>query len=243
MGTPVHVWSTGSAMSGRQLGNDRQDTLLERATSCGRCGQPYRQQRLPVRLPVGFPGLLLCVLLHIFTGQLRQASRSSLSDLNRRIKAVRRFLIASMVAIAIVGTALLDVAPAASASETTKVTATQTASQPSMRAITYRISTPEGTLTYGWRPFPTGRIQSSAWPAATVAGEVPDSASGCNLNVCMSITGSGLHVDDWATTAKLGRRIDLHTIPMAAGQPARYHYSLRKWSMRRGRCVLLGLAG
>ncbi len=55
-----------------------------------------------------------------------------------------------------------------------------------IQAVTYRIVTKEGVLTYGWRPFTTGVV-------------IPESASGCNLDVCISVTGSGTHVTDWNT--------------------------------------------
>jgi hypothetical protein len=41
--------------------------------------------------------------------------------------------------------------------------------------------TPMGTLTYGFQP----------------KGARPDSASGCNQDVCISIVGSSNHVDEW----------------------------------------------
>ena len=33
----------------------------------------------------------------------------------------------------------------------------------------------------------------------------PDSASGCNQSICIAVTGSGLNVSDWTTTAVLPR--------------------------------------
>lgn len=62
---------------------------------------------------------------------------------------------------------------------------------PSAQGVTHRISTPEGTLTYGWRPF-TSTPQSPLRPA---------SASGCSEDVCISIVGTGNYVEDWSTTA------------------------------------------
>jgi hypothetical protein len=50
--------------------------------------------------------------------------------------------------------------------------------------------TAQGTLTYGFRP-----------AAAGSAGVRPDSASGCNINVCINIIGSSNYVTEWYTTA------------------------------------------
>lgn len=52
----------------------------------------------------------------------------------------------------------------------------------------FTVTTPQGELTYGWRPFSAGEIG-------------PDSANGCNHNVCISIVGTSNHVTDWDTTA------------------------------------------
>jgi hypothetical protein len=55
-------------------------------------------------------------------------------------------------------------------------------------AITYHLATPYGTITYGWRP-----LTAQPGPA------LYNSASGCNQDVCIQITGSGAHVSDWDT--------------------------------------------
>jgi hypothetical protein len=54
--------------------------------------------------------------------------------------------------------------------------------------VTYHLATPYGTITYGWRPL-----------TVSSRSAVPDSASGCNQDVCIEITGSGAHVSDWDT--------------------------------------------
>ena len=60
--------------------------------------------------------------------------------------------------------------------------------------VVYRVETPAGTLTYGWRPL------------GTASPDVirPLSASGCNQEVCISISGSSNHVGEWNTTATWG---------------------------------------
>jgi uncharacterized protein (UPF0333 family) len=68
------------------------------------------------------------------------------------------------------------------------------AANPGAHAVIYRVTTPYGTLTYGWRPL-------GSKPQVT---EVPLSASGCNQDVCIAITGSSNHVSDWNTTAYWG---------------------------------------
>lgn len=45
-------------------------------------------------------------------------------------------------------------------------------------------------------------------PTATVTGTIaPNSASGCNQNVCIFVYGSGLHVDEIDSTAVLPRQM------------------------------------
>lgn len=55
----------------------------------------------------------------------------------------------------------------------------------------FTITTPQGKLTYGWRP---GRAVTNG----------PLSASPCDFDVCLVITGTGLHVTDWDTSAFYG---------------------------------------
>jgi hypothetical protein len=52
----------------------------------------------------------------------------------------------------------------------------------------FTVTTPQGELTYGWRPLSAGEI-------------VPDSASGCDHNACISIVGTSNYVTTWNTTA------------------------------------------
>ena len=55
----------------------------------------------------------------------------------------------------------------------------------------FTITTRQGKLTYGWLP---GRVGIT----------VPNNASPCDFNVCLVITGTGLHVRDWDTSAFYG---------------------------------------
>lgn len=95
------------------------------------------------------------------------------------MKARRLFLAiaaAASLALAVPATALASTPPSASTSAT--------------QSVVYHIATPYGEITYGWRP------------AATEANAVvPDSASGCSQDVCISLIGSGAKVNDWSSTA------------------------------------------
>jgi hypothetical protein len=55
----------------------------------------------------------------------------------------------------------------------------------------FTITTRHGKLTYGWRPGNGGRT-------------IRRDANGCNFNVCITITGSGVYVRDWDTSAFYG---------------------------------------
>ena len=48
------------------------------------------------------------------------------------------------------------------------------------------MKTPYGTVTYGWRPLASASVRA-----------IPDSASGCNQDVCIQIIGSSNKVVDW----------------------------------------------
>ncbi len=43
--------------------------------------------------------------------------------------------------------------------------------------------------------------QTHAGVAKAAQSTLPQSASGCNQNVCIYVTGSGLHVDSWTSSA------------------------------------------
>jgi hypothetical protein len=103
----------------------------------------------------------------------------------------------------------------------------------SPRSVTYRVSTPDGTLTYGWRPV-TSTPQGPLRPA---------SASGCNQDVCLSIVGTGNYVSDWSTTAYWdGGYICTHSfwslndrlIRTGNGACGRAGVFFSDWSPRRG---------
>jgi hypothetical protein len=55
----------------------------------------------------------------------------------------------------------------------------------------------------------TGAVSASPPAPATAAvpsiGIHPDSANGCSGAICIYITGSGLHVSDWATSVALSK--------------------------------------
>jgi len=106
------------------------------------------------------------------------------------IKYLRSIALAGVAAAAIVGVAA-SIAGAAPVN-TTAVDANVTSMAAiSGQAVAFHVSTPDGTLTYGWRPLASG-------PRSNVA---PLSASGCNQDVCISIVGSSNHVDSWSSQA------------------------------------------
>ena len=100
---------------------------------------------------------------------------------------MRRVFRTSYLVAAAVGAVVAAAAPATAAPA---VDATVDGGQ-AANAVTYTETTPDGTLTYGWRPASADDVQ-------------PMSASGCNEDVCISITGTGTYVSDWNTTAYWG---------------------------------------
>jgi hypothetical protein len=117
----------------------------------------------------------------------------------RRSTVKLRWRVAVMVG-AMVG---LLAAAATSASASTTSVAAQSASAHSMVAASastdthvakaagpFRITTPYGTVTYGWRSL-----------ANAPADVTPDSASGCNQDVCIQIVGTSNKVNDWDSQA------------------------------------------
>ena len=103
---------------------------------------------------------------------------------------MRKLLGAGISAVAAIAAVATFALPATAATGRTAPPAVATANQ-SAHSVTFHITTPYGTLTYGWRPF-TNETQGTA---------IPQSASGCNQDVCISIIGSSNHVSDWNTTA------------------------------------------
>lgn len=91
-------------------------------------------------------------------------------------------------------------------------------------AYVHQVKTSEGTLTYGWRPFASdqerqlgakdypatlklnraemARLTTSPMtPASTTsANPIPLSASGCDLDTCIDIIGTGYFVHEWTVT-------------------------------------------
>jgi hypothetical protein len=105
------------------------------------------------------------------------------------VRKLRFVLIAAIATLAIAASTL----PAAASTQSHASPASSATASHSLQAVEYRITTKYGTLTYGWRP-------STGKPDAVS----PDSADGCNQNVCIDISGSGLTVNDWTSTALYG---------------------------------------
>ncbi|MBA3906851.1 MAG: hypothetical protein H0X35_09250 [Pseudonocardiales bacterium] len=80
----------------------------------------------------------------------------------------------------------------------------------------HRVTSSDGTLVYGWRPFTarekadfvsgrsapkTAAVRLAAKPDGELRAE---SASGCSENVCITIVGTGLFIQEWRTSALYG---------------------------------------
>jgi hypothetical protein len=112
-------------------------------------------------------------------------------------RSVRRFRSVSMAVTGAAIAVFTAFAPAASASAASVAALSSGGSLASAasghhvaKAKIYHMTTPYGTVTYGWRPFTSasGRV-------------IPRSASGCNKDVCINIEGESVFVDDWNTQA------------------------------------------
>jgi hypothetical protein len=126
---------------------------------------------------------------------------------------VRKIKLALLPIIAIISVLGFSL-PAAAATTTASPTAANVTASTNLHAVEYHITTKYGTLTYGWRPLTT-QAKSTALTEAPKTGTVtpptPDSAYGCNQNVCISLEGSGLHVSDWSSQATYEGSIELCT--------------------------------
>lgn len=101
---------------------------------------------------------------------------------------MQRFMGACAAVVATMAVIATFATPATAATGRYASPAAAKADQPA-HSVTFHVTTPYGTLTYGWRPL------------ARTSQMIPDSASGCNQDVCISIIGSSNHVSDWNTTA------------------------------------------
>jgi hypothetical protein len=102
---------------------------------------------------------------------------------------MRKFMAACAAVVATMAIVATFALPATAATGGHASPAVTKVHQPA-HSVTFRVTTPYGTLTYGWRPF-----------ASKSEAVIPRSASGCNQDVCISISGSSNHVSDWTTTA------------------------------------------
>lgn len=77
------------------------------------------------------------------------------------------------------------------------------------RAEVFYMKTRYGTVTYGWRPF-------------RKSDRIPESASGCNIDVCIDVQGDSIFVDDWNTQAYYsGAYVCTYSIFYASGRDIR----------------------
>ena len=134
------------------------------------------------------------------------------------VRRRRRVLYCILATAATAVSVALTGAPAEAAIDGSKPPSSASQSDRNMPgAVTRTITTRQGTLTYGWRPFTAeenaaraagatakellangSKSASSAGGAAVVS---PNSASGCSENVCITVIGSGLYISDWNTRA------------------------------------------
>lgn len=112
----------------------------------------------------------------------------------RSVPVVRSVIIAvggaAMVLLSAFAPASASAASVSTPSSGASLTPTASAHHEASIAKVFHVTTRYGTLTYGWRPF-----------SGNSGTLIPRSASGCNFDVCISITGSSTYVDDWNTTA------------------------------------------
>lgn len=103
---------------------------------------------------------------------------SSQREVNmRKLKYV---LTATIPALAVAVFAL----PASASIQSHASPASSTSKSQGQQAVEHHITTKDGTLTYGWRP--GGAI-------------IPDTGSDCDFDVCTTIVGESVFVDDWNT--------------------------------------------
>jgi hypothetical protein len=99
------------------------------------------------------------------------------------VRRLRFALLASVAALITTALAL----PAAAATSNQPSPASAALANLGNHAVQYQVVTNDGTLTYGFQPAP--------------AKVIPDSASGCNQDVCIQIVGHSNYVNEWNSQA------------------------------------------
>lgn len=118
-------------------------------------------------------------------------TKRSTSRFRWRVALMAGALMALLTAVATSASASTVSMAARSASAHSTAAVAPTATNHALQAAgPFHMKTPYGTVTYGWRPL-----------ASAPADVTPDSASGCNQDVCIQIVGSSNKVNDWDSQA------------------------------------------